>query len=147
MDTLEAPASASTYAAHIAIISTSKRLPGSPTCSAESGPASHPGQPPERAGTYSLGAPAAPAASTSAVASTPTSPPAPAARSIRGGVEARLSLRRAPWRPRRSDPPDPGARSIGDTASIAAFLRPPAPGAPQASPAAASLCTDSGPRG
>src|SRR5476649_2120113 len=78
-------------------------------CSPSKGPASQPGQPPLRAGTYCEGLLAAPAVTRNTVVSTPSRPSAPSARSAR--VETGDS-----FEPEANFPPDarctPGPRAV-----------------------------------
>ena len=69
-------------------VSVWKRSGVMPTPRPSNGPASQPGQPPLRAGTYVEGRVAAPAAIRKTVATTPISPSAPSARSAPIGIRA-----------------------------------------------------------
>jgi hypothetical protein len=64
-------------------VSVWKLLEVIPTCRPSKGPASQPGQPPLRAGTYCVGLLAAPAASRKALVNTPSRPSMPSARRAR----------------------------------------------------------------
>jgi hypothetical protein len=69
-----------------------KRALDSPRCRPCSGPASHAGQPPLRAGTYCEGAEAAPALTSDTLASTPSKPSAPSACTTRPGAPVPAAL-------------------------------------------------------
>jgi hypothetical protein len=72
-------------------VSVWKRSGVMPTCSPSKGPASQPGQPPLRAGTYCEGVLAAPALSRKTVVNTPSRPSAPSTRSERVEVDDPLA--------------------------------------------------------